>query len=71
MNKLVTCGIDSKVRIWNFEQEKVIDKVNLHTYAVMHLVFDANVGELYMATTDKILYRYHIATKVSSVIQTF
>jgi WD40 repeat protein len=57
-SKLITCGIDSKVRIWNFEQEKIVDKINLHTYAVTHLVLHNDW--VYMATTENIMYRYSI-----------
>ena len=32
-NKLITGGIDSKVRIWNFESEKMIDKIDIEAYA--------------------------------------
>jgi hypothetical protein len=36
-NKLITGGIDSKVRIWNFESEKMIDKIDIEAYACVQI----------------------------------
>ncbi len=35
---LITAGIDSKIRIWNPDQEKMIAKFEAHDYSVLHMV---------------------------------
>lgn len=37
-NFLVTAGIDSKIRLWNIQTEKLFAKYELNKYAIQHLI---------------------------------
>lgn len=38
--QLVTAGIDSKIRVWNMDTEKLVGKFEAHAYSTIHMVFD-------------------------------
>jgi len=58
---LMTAGIDSKIRIWNIETEKLVGKFEAHTYSTIHTAF--NKESLFTYGYDMKLNKFKFRTR--------